>query len=95
MADKMDIVDLERVQKSLDCLDVTERCRAFRAVDFCRAVNKKVLNMKEVMGVGNAGGPNTAGNFVDAPMIVENASAFLLNPSFFHVAHFARYVRSA
>ena len=42
MADKMDIVDLERVQKSLDCLDVTERCRAFRAVDFCRAVTVQI-----------------------------------------------------
>ena len=28
------IVGRKCVQKALDCLDVTDRCRAFRAIDF-------------------------------------------------------------
>ena len=40
------------------------------------------------------GGPNLAGNFVDSPSYVLNATAFVLNPSFFYLAHFSRAVPS-
>jgi len=38
------------------------------------------------------GGPNLAGNFVDAPILVKDADTLIQNPSFFHLAHFAKYV---
>jgi O-glycosyl hydrolase len=38
------------------------------------------------------GGPNLAGNFVDAPMLVQDADTLIQNPSYFHIAHFAKYV---
>eukprot|EP00928_Gymnodinium_smaydae_P064242 TRINITY_DN47637_c0_g1_i1.p1 TRINITY_DN47637_c0_g1~~TRINITY_DN47637_c0_g1_i1.p1 ORF type:complete len:715 (-),score=53.45 TRINITY_DN47637_c0_g1_i1:146-2146(-) len=38
------------------------------------------------------GGPNVAGNYVDAPIHVHNSSTFYQNPSFFHIAHFSKYV---
>lgn len=41
-----------------------------------------------------AGGPNVAGNFVDSPMYKSKASnsVFYQNPSFFHLAHFSKYI---
>jgi hypothetical protein len=38
------------------------------------------------------GGPNLAGNYVDSPSFKVNRTAFALNPSFFHMAHFSRFV---
>jgi len=40
------------------------------------------------------GGPNIAGNFVDSPMYkkADDNSAFYQNPSFFHLAHFSKYI---
>ena len=38
------------------------------------------------------GGPNLAGNFVDSPAYVHNASSFILNPSFFYLSHFSRAI---
>jgi O-glycosyl hydrolase len=38
------------------------------------------------------GGPNHAGNYVDSPMYVANSTAFVMNPSFFYVSHFSRFV---
>lgn len=38
------------------------------------------------------GGPNLAGNYVDSPSYVLNSSSFALNPSFYHMAHFSRFV---
>mmetsp|Transcript_105883 Transcript_105883/g.299301 ORF Transcript_105883/g.299301 Transcript_105883/m.299301 type:complete len:743 (-) Transcript_105883:83-2311(-) len=38
------------------------------------------------------GGPNLAGNFVDSPIIFETPESFIQNPSFFHIAHFSKYV---
>merc|ERR1719498_1199845 len=38
------------------------------------------------------GGPNLAGNFVDAPMFVKDEDSLYQNPSFFHLAHFSKYV---
>lgn len=38
------------------------------------------------------GGPNLAGNFVDAPLLVKDADTIIQNPSYFHLAHFAKYV---
>lgn len=42
----------------------------------------------------NTGGPNIAGNFVDSPMYKkdDDDSAFYQNPSFFHMAHFSKYI---
>merc|ERR1712232_642917 len=40
------------------------------------------------------GGPNLAGNFVDAPLLAADANTVYQNPSFFHLAHFAKYVPS-
>jgi len=38
------------------------------------------------------GGPNLAGNFVDSPVVYLNDTSFLQNPSFFHLAHYSKYV---
>jgi hypothetical protein len=39
------------------------------------------------------GGPNLAGNYVDSPMYAHsNGTAFVMNPSFFYLAHFSRAV---
>jgi O-glycosyl hydrolase len=38
------------------------------------------------------GGPNLAGNFVDAPVLVKDADTLIQNPSYFHLAHFSKYV---
>ena len=38
------------------------------------------------------GGPNLAGNYVDSPSYRINSTSFALNPSYFHMAHFSRYV---
>lgn len=40
------------------------------------------------------GGPNIAGNFVDSPTYkkADDNSAFYQNPSFFHLAHFSKYI---
>jgi len=40
------------------------------------------------------GGPNVAGNFVDSPMFKYDgdSSKFYQNPSFFHLAHFSKYI---
>lgn len=38
------------------------------------------------------GGPNLAGNFVDAPVWVKDQDTLIQNPSFFHLAHFSKYV---
>jgi glucosylceramidase len=38
------------------------------------------------------GGPNLAGNFVDAPIHVQDQDTLIQNPSYFHLAHFAKYV---
>ncbi|CAE8692070.1 unnamed protein product [Polarella glacialis] len=38
------------------------------------------------------GGPNLAGNFVDAPILVDGPDVFHKSPSFFHLAHFSTYV---
>jgi len=38
------------------------------------------------------GGPNHAGNQVDAPILVQDADNFHQNPSYFHFAHFSRFV---
>jgi len=38
------------------------------------------------------GGPNLEGNFVDSPVVFKDADTIYQNPSFFHMAHFSRYV---
>jgi len=38
------------------------------------------------------GGPNVAGNFVDSPVVYLNETSFRQNPSFFHLAHYSKYV---
>jgi glucosylceramidase len=38
------------------------------------------------------GGPNLAGNFVDSPVLLQGPQGFYQNPSFFHLAHFSKYV---
>eukprot|EP00308_Calcidiscus_leptoporus_P011689 CAMPEP_0119354038 /NCGR_PEP_ID=MMETSP1334-20130426/3129_1 /TAXON_ID=127549 /ORGANISM="Calcidiscus leptoporus, Strain RCC1130" /LENGTH=752 /DNA_ID=CAMNT_0007367495 /DNA_START=14 /DNA_END=2272 /DNA_ORIENTATION=+ len=38
------------------------------------------------------GGPNVAGNFVDSPAFVIDENKFGLNPSFFYMSHFSRFV---
>jgi len=38
------------------------------------------------------GGPNLAGNFVDSPIVANGSEAFFKNPSFFHIAHFSKYI---
>merc|ERR1711904_275038 len=40
------------------------------------------------------GGPNLAGNFVDSPVFKNqgDTSKFYQNPSFFHLAHFSKYI---
>ena len=38
------------------------------------------------------GGPNLAGNYLDSPMYRESSSSFMMNPSFFYLTHFSRYV---
>lgn len=38
------------------------------------------------------GGPNLQGNFVDSPVVFKDADTIYMNPSFFHMAHFSRYV---
>jgi hypothetical protein len=38
------------------------------------------------------GGPNLAGNYVDSPSYRINSTSFALNPSFYHMAHFSRYI---
>lgn len=44
------------------------------------------------MMLGQDGGPNLAGNFVDAPTIFESSESFIQNPSFFHLAHYSKYI---
>mmetsp|Transcript_50529 Transcript_50529/g.156377 ORF Transcript_50529/g.156377 Transcript_50529/m.156377 type:complete len:431 (-) Transcript_50529:92-1384(-) len=44
------------------------------------------------MMLDSRGGPNLAGNFVDSAVVFEGPESFLQNPSFFHLAHFAKYV---
>jgi len=39
-----------------------------------------------------SGGPNLAGNYVDSPSYFVNSTTFALNPSFFAMAHFSRFV---
>lgn len=38
------------------------------------------------------GGPNLAGNYVDSPFYVQDSSSFVMNPSFFYIAHFSRFI---
>ncbi|CAE8617837.1 unnamed protein product [Polarella glacialis] len=38
------------------------------------------------------GGPNLAGNFVDAPILAAGADMFYQSPVFFHLAHFSKYI---
>merc|ERR1711871_1433976 len=38
------------------------------------------------------GGPNLAGNFVDSAVVATGNASFFANPSFYHIAHFSRYV---
>lgn len=43
--------------------------------------------------LNDVGGPNVAGNFVDSPIYkTDDNSVFYQNPSFFHLAHFAKYI---
>jgi len=44
--------------------------------------------------LNQAGGPNLAGNFVDSPVYkrADDHSTFYQNPSFFHLAHFSKYI---
>lgn len=44
------------------------------------------------MALGMDGGPNKNGNQVDAPTLVQDGATLVHNPSFFHMAHFARFV---
>jgi len=44
------------------------------------------------MMLGQDGGPNLAGNFVDSPTVFESSESFIQNPSFFHLAHFSKYI---
>lgn len=44
------------------------------------------------MLLDTSGGPNHNGNQVDAPTLVKDATTLLQNPSFFHMAHFSRFV---
>ena len=38
------------------------------------------------------GGPNVAGNYVDSPFYAINKTHFGMNPSFFYISHFSRFV---
>ena len=44
------------------------------------------------MALDLEGGPNHNGNQVDAPTLVVDESTLLMNPSFFHMAHFSRFL---
>jgi len=44
------------------------------------------------LALDSRGGPNVAGNLVDSPIVVQDEHTFIQNPSFFHMAHFSRYV---
>jgi glucosylceramidase len=40
----------------------------------------------------SAGGPNWAGNFVDAPVLVPDAHRYVRQPSFYYLGHFSRFL---
>merc|ERR1740129_1825549 len=44
------------------------------------------------MMLDERGGPNLQGNFVDSPVVFKDTDTIYQNPSFFHMAHFSRFV---
>jgi glucosylceramidase len=58
--------------------DFTNGCEAFIEWNLC---------------LNEAGGPNHAGNYCDAPMLV-TASGLLVNSSYYYIGHFSRFVKS-
>lgn len=39
------------------------------------------------------GGPNHVGNFCEAPIMLDGKGGLRLNPSYWHIAHFSRYIQ--
>lgn len=39
------------------------------------------------------GGPNHAGNFCEAPIMLDGKGGFVFNPSYWYIAHFSRYIK--
>lgn len=39
------------------------------------------------------GGPNHVGNYCEAPVMLDGKGGIVYNPSYWHIAHFSRYIR--
>lgn len=39
------------------------------------------------------GGPNHVGNFCEAPIMLDGKGGLVFNPSYWHIAHFSKYIR--